>query len=127
MAGCVALLEEREVDGELIVALGGPPAGWALIGEPGGPPYWLRVWATRGLLHAWGDEASAALRLALADDAWRVREMGATVVARHRLDAFGPIVADLQDDPVPRVRTAAARALARLAAPPRRAQSGSAR
>lgn len=115
------------MDGELIVALGGPPAEWVLTGEPGGPPYWLRVWATRGLLYAWGDEASAVLRLALADDAWRVREMAARVVARYTLEAFGPIVAGLQDDPVPRVRTAAARALARLAAPHRRAQRGSAR
>lgn len=117
IAGCVALLEGREADPALIVALGGPPAEWVVTGEPGGPAYWFRVWATRGLLHVWGDQALPALRLALRDDAWRVREMAAKVVARRRLEAARPLVANLQDDPVPRVRAAATRALDRRAEP----------
>jgi len=52
---------------------------------------------------------------ALHDDAWRVREMALKVVARHRLDETLTAVAGLQEDPVARVRTAASRALFRLA------------
>jgi len=107
-------MEGREADVELIVALGGPPAYWAVSGERGGPRYWLRVWAARGLLWAWDDEALQAVMAALNDDAWRVREMAAKVVARHRLDDALPIVADLRQDPIPRVRAAASRAFVRL-------------
>lgn len=114
VAGCVTLLDGGEVDAELIVALGGPPAYWAVSGERGGPPYWLRVWAARGLLWNWTDEALPAVMAALRDDAWRVREMAAKVVARHQLGDALAIVADLRDDPNPRVRTAASRALVRL-------------
>lgn len=77
--------------------------------------YWLRVWAARGLLWAWDDLAFPCLAHALDDDAWRVREMALKVVARHKLDEALTAVVDLQDDPVPRVRSAAARALVRLA------------
>ena len=115
VAGCVALLEGRGTDGELIVALGGPPALWAVTGGAEGPRYWRRVWAARGLLWAWDDVAQPAILTALRDDAWRVREMAAKVVAKHRLDAALSSVADLQDDPTPRVRAAASRALKRLA------------
>ena len=76
--------------------------------------YWLRVWAARGLLWAWSDEALPAIVEALADEHWRVREMAAKVVARHRLgDAFDD-VASLAEDPVPRVASAAARAVRNL-------------
>jgi HEAT repeat protein len=68
------------------------------------------------LLWAWDDVAQPAVLTALRDDAWRVREMAAKVVARHRLDAALSCVADLQEDPTPRVRAAAARALMRLTA-----------
>jgi HEAT repeat protein len=51
---------------------------------------------------------------ALDDEAWRVREMAIKVVARHRLSAALTAVAELQQDPVARVRDAASRALARL-------------
>lgn len=116
VAGCVALLTGREVDGELIVALGGPPARWAVTGVEGGPDYWLRVWAARGLLYVWDDSAEAAVVAALGDEAWRVREMAAKVVARHRLGDASPAVAMLADDPVARVRAAAERAVVRLTA-----------
>src|SRR6478672_7223296 len=85
VAGCVDLLNGRPADDDLILALGGPPADWVRTGEPSGPPYWLRVWAGRGLLYAWEDSAEAAVLKALRDDAWRVREMALKVVARHRL------------------------------------------
>ena len=116
VAGCVALLGGDDVDAELILALGGPPARWVVTGEPSGPPYWLRVWALRGLLWAWDDVALEPLEAALHDSAWRVREMALKVVTRHRLEDLLETVADLQDDPVVRVRAAASRALIRLTA-----------
>lgn len=114
VSGCIALLEGRPADPHLIVALGGPPARWALTGEQGGPPYWLRVWAARGLLWTWADEATTAVVVALGDESWRVREMALKVVARHAVGDALPSVAELQDDDVARVRTAAVRALAAL-------------
>mgnify|MGYP006137620203 CR=1 FL=1 len=63
-----------------------PPARWVITGRPSGPHYWLRVWATRGLLWAWDDIALETVGAALDDDAWRVREMAVKVVARHRLE-----------------------------------------
>src|SRR2546423_14588680 len=72
VAGCIALLEGRETDGSLIVVLGGEAAGYVLAGNEGGPNgYWPRVWAARGLLHAWDDQATAAIIAATGDDAWR--------------------------------------------------------
>jgi hypothetical protein len=47
-----------------------------------------------------------------------VRELAAKVVARHRIDDALSAMADLQEDPVPRVRSAAGRALAALTASP---------
>ena len=52
VAGCMGMLEGDDGDADLVLALGGPPARWVVTGEPPGPPYWLRVWATRGLLWA---------------------------------------------------------------------------
>jgi len=116
VAGCVELLTGGETDAQLIVALGGPPAHWVVSGEPSGPPYWLRVWAARGLLWAWDDVAFQAVQAALYDEAWRVREMALKVVARHELEDALSAVVDLQEDPVARVRRAASRALMRLSA-----------
>jgi HEAT repeat protein len=115
VAGCIDLLAGRDADAELILALGGAPARWVVSGEASGPDYWLRVWAARGLLWAWDDAALPSIRAAFRDEAWRVREMALKVVARHRLDDLIEQVAELQDDPVARVRAAASRALIRLA------------
>jgi HEAT repeat protein len=116
VAGCIELLVNADADPELILALGGPPARWVVTGEPPGPGYWLRVWALRGLLWAWDDAAVAAVKAALHDEAWRVREMALKVVARHRIEDAVTTAADLRDDPNVRVRAAASRALIRLAA-----------
>lgn len=114
-SGCIDVLEAREVDDGLVLALGGAPAEYVLEGHEGGKGgYWPRVWAARGLLHAWDDRATAAIIRAAADDAWRVREMAAKVVARHRIDDALNAMVDLQDDKVPRVRSAAGRAVATL-------------
>lgn len=109
--GCVALILGGQTDSRLLWVLGGPTTRWAL---ESGPAYWFRVWGARGLLWAWDDSALPALRVALADEAWRVREMAAKIVARHLVGDALTEVAALRDDPVPRVRAAASRAVARL-------------
>ena len=126
IAGCVALLGGRadDVDDGLITALGGEPAGPVLDGAEGGRSgYWPRVWAARGLLHAFedraadGDDAAVeAIIGATRDPAWRVREMAAKVVARHRVGRALDAVARVRDDPVARVRAAAERAVVALTA-----------
>ena len=95
----------------MILALGGPPARWAVSGATPGPDYWLRVWALRGLLWVWLPEATAAVVVALADEAWRVRETAVKVAARHQVDEALERLLSLAEDPVPRVRTGAARAV----------------
>lgn len=57
-----------------------------------------------------------AVLAALGDDAWRVREMAAKVIAKRRLGEALPAVAALRADPVPRVRAAATRATVVLTA-----------
>lgn len=117
MAGCVALLRGQEVDDALVVALGGPLSQVVLDDDPRGVhQYWRRVWGARGLLHCYQDQAEAAVIEGLADEHWRVREMSAKVIARYRIGAALGRVAELRDDPVPRVRAAAARAAVTLTA-----------
>ena len=118
VAGCIDLLHGRQdTDDALLIALAGPAAQAVLDGSAGGREgYWPRVWAARGLLYAWDDRATAVIIRAAADDAWRVREMAARVIARHRVaDAF-PAVSQLRTDPVHRVRAAAERAVVLLTA-----------
>ena len=117
VAGCISLLDAQGGDEALIIALGGEAAGYVLSGGEGGPGgYWPRVWAARGLLHAWSDAATPAVIRATSDDAWRVREMAAKVIAKHKVgDALDSVVA-LSDDRVPRVRAAASRAVMTLSA-----------
>lgn len=115
--GCVATLRGGAVDDDFILALGGP-AGQNVIHD--GPAqrhqYWRRVWGARGLLYAYDDRAADAIVVALGDEHWRVREMAAKVIARHKIGAALPAVAELQADPVPRVRVAGERALMALTA-----------
>lgn len=112
VAGCIDLLMGQPADDALVAALGGPPASAVAEGVP--QPYWLRVWAARGLMWAWDEAALPAITHALTDDHWRVRETAAKVVARHLLGDALPVVAELRDDPVARVRAAADRAVVRL-------------
>jgi len=117
VAGCIELLSGGDADDELIIALGGEHAVAVL--DTGPAPvhrYWLRVWAARALLYAWDDGALSAVLDATEDEAWRVREMAARVVARRRLGDALAAMGALCQDPVPRVRAAAARALAVLTA-----------
>jgi hypothetical protein len=113
--GCTRLLAGADVDERLVVALGGPHARRVLDHGPDSDQrYWLRVWAARGLLWVWDDDGLEAVRDALGDPAWRVREMAAKVVVRHLLGDLLSVVAELRADPVPRVRAVAGRAVAAL-------------
>lgn len=114
VAGCARLIVAEEADPGLLVALGGPGAEKFLDGRTHQDTYWLRVWGARGLLWAWDDTALDAVKVALVDEAWRVREMAVKVVARNLLGDLLPEVAELRADPVPRVRAAATRAVAVL-------------
>jgi HEAT repeat protein len=117
IAGCVALLRGQDVDDNLIIALGGPAARVVLDDGPRQRnQYWRRVWGARGLLYAFDEQATEAIVAALGDEHWRVREMAAKVIAKHKIGAALAPVADLRDDPVPRVRTAAERAVVVLTA-----------
>jgi hypothetical protein len=109
VAGCVDLLARRETDPALVIALGGPGAPRVIAGED--KQYWLRVWAARGLLWAWDEIAVTAVTAALGDDHWRVREMACKVIARHHVGDALTDAAGLRQDPVPRVRAAALRAV----------------
>lgn len=114
---CVALLSGAAVDDDLVLAVAGVQ-GAAALEARGYKEYWLRVWGARGFLYVWDDGALPALIAAVDDDEWRVREMVAKVVAKRLLDDAAGAVAPLCDDPVPRVRAAAERALRRLATGP---------
>ena len=116
IAGCRALVRGEQVDPDLLVALGGPAAGKFLDGAAHADTYWLQVWGARGLLWVWDDAALPDVVLAIRDPAWRVREMGLKVVARHVLADLVSEVAGARRDPAPRVRQAADRALAVLTA-----------
>lgn len=115
---CVDILRGGEIDEDTLVALAGPSAEAVLRGEAGGlAGYWPKVWAARGLLYAWDESAAAAATALLAgtlDASWRVREMCAKVVARHRVEDALAAMTVLTSDPNARVRRAADRALIRL-------------
>ncbi|MCP2328865.1 hypothetical protein HDA40_007372 [Hamadaea flava] len=113
LADCLALLR-GETDLRLLRSVAGRGADKYFDGAEHEDTYWFRVWAMRGLLWSWDDSATNAVVGAFGDEAWRVREMAAKVVARHLVAEAGPAVAELRDDPVPRVRAAAERAVARL-------------
>jgi hypothetical protein len=122
VAGCVELVGGGDADPALVRALGGPGADAFIDGSTRADLYWLRGWGARGLLWALdGDSAGSsavvgAVRRALGDEHWRVREMALKVVARHELGDVMPAVVGLRDDPVPRVRSAAARTVTILTA-----------
>jgi HEAT repeat protein len=111
VAGCVRLVQGQDVDGALVMALGGPAAGKFLDGRPHMDRYWLRVWGLRGLLWAWEETAAPAVQMALTDPSWRVREMAAKVAGKRLIGDTITAVAQLRDDPVARVRTVAERAV----------------
>jgi hypothetical protein len=113
VAGCLALLDGG-LDETLLRSLAGEGAEKFFDGREHDDTYWFRVWAMRGLLWAWDPSATGAVCRAFDDEAWRVREMAAKVAARHLVGAATDRLAALREDPVPRVRAAAERALVRI-------------
>ena len=108
---CVAIVGGRQANDDFLRVIGGPSAENVLQGRDGGlDGYWPRVWAARGLLHIWDDVATGAIIDATTHEAWRVREMAAKVIARHRVWPAIDAVVILLDDENARVRTAAFRA-----------------
>lgn len=107
---CADMLTGGDPDPELLGYLSTAPSGaaptWGL------EPNWYPVWAVRGLLYAWDPAAEPAVVRALASEAWRVREMAAKVCLVREIGVAGDTLAELIEDPVPRVRIAAARAVA---------------
>lgn len=96
---------------DVLLYLGGAHAQAMIEGRSRMDDYWFRVWAARSLLYVWDPSVTSAVVAALSDDAWRVREMAAKVCLRRELGEAGDALAILLDDPVPRVRAAACRAL----------------
>ena len=108
---CIAILNGHSFDDHFLRVLGGPGADTVLDDRAGGVHgYWPRVWAARGLLHVWDDVATDAIIDATTNDSWRVREMSAKVIARHRVKPAIDAVVTLLDDDNARVRAAASRA-----------------
>ena len=103
-----ALLAGANEGEEFLLWVGGQHAQGILDGAPA--LYWPEVWGARALLYAWGEVAAAPVRLGLANQAWRVREMCGRVVIEHRLPFAAELVPLLTDE-VARVRVVAARAL----------------
>ncbi len=110
----IALLAGFNVGEEFLLYVGGTHAQGILDGAP--PLYWPEVWGARALLTVWSDDALTAVRAGLTNQAWRVREMSARVVAARSLEVADDIRPLLTDDN-PRVRAAAARALGEVGAP----------
>lgn len=100
---CVRLIQGQEAGDDPDLAWLGGTEDWL--------PYWRRVWGARGLLYVWDGSAVDAVATALADEHWRVREMGLKVVRAHTLGELTGEVADLREDDNARVRAAAERAL----------------
>jgi hypothetical protein len=111
IARSTALIAGLNAGDEFLLAVGGRHAQGILDGAP--PLYWPEVWGARTFLYVWNDSAIPAVLAALGNQAWRVREMSAKVVARRKLP-FPAEVAALATDEVARVRAQAARALAEI-------------
>lgn len=117
VARCIRLIDGDGADDAFLMAISCGAARDVLEEREGGRRgYWPRVWGTRALLYAWDVAAEPAVVRATRDPHWRVREMAAKVIASRLLYDGLEAAASLREDPVPRVRAAAERALAALLA-----------
>lgn len=99
---------------DFLRVVGGEHAEGILSGAPA--LYWPELWGARALLYVWDDTADAAVAAVvsgLENRSWRVREMSIRVAAARALVAARDLTA-LTRDENPRVRAAAARAIAVL-------------
>lgn len=104
----LSLLAGNNEGGDFLLFVGGEHARGILDGAP--VLYWPELWGLRALLYVWSESATPAVIGTLDNPAWRVREMGARVVAARDLPAASELAGLISDD-VSRVRVAAARAL----------------
>jgi hypothetical protein len=111
VARATALIAGLNAGEEFLLSVGGRHAQGILDGAPA--LYWPEVWGARTFLYVWQDSAIPAVLAGLGNQAWRVREMSAKVVARREL-AYPAEVALLAEDEVARVRAQAARALGEI-------------
>ncbi|MGO2745747.1 HEAT repeat domain-containing protein [Microbacterium sp.] len=109
----LSLMAGNNEGADFLLFVGGEHAQGILDGAP--VLYWPELWGLRALLYVWNDSAAAAVIRTLDNPAWRVREMGARVVAARDLPAASELAQLLTDD-VPRVRVAAARAMGAVGA-----------
>lgn len=107
------LIKGYDEGDDLLLFVGGDHAQGILDGAP--VLYWPELWGTRALLYVWDESAAPAVIGTLGNPAWRVREMGARVVAAHELPATSEL-AGLLGDSVARVRSAAAKSLGTVGA-----------
>jgi hypothetical protein len=117
-AMAVGLLRARNEGADILLYLGGRHAQGVLDGAPA--LYWPELWGARGLGYVWGEgeaaeAATSAIIAGLGNQAWRVREMCAKVCATRVIGDPAALSALLTDE-VPRVRSAATRALAEVGA-----------
>lgn len=112
---CIAVLVRAEAADGFLLVIGGPGAHTVLDGREGGVAgYWPKAWALRALLYAWQDRAAPAVLDAITDPSWRVRELAARVIGRHRIDAGLDALMSLVGDPIARVRRAGVKAREQL-------------
>lgn len=104
----LGLLDGQNEGTDFLLFVGGEHAQGILNGAP--VLYWPELWGLRALQYVWDDTAIAPVLKAVANPAWRVREMAARVIATRGLPAVDELLV-LAKDATPRVRTAAARAL----------------
>lgn len=114
VARALGLMAGKNEGVDFLLYVGGEHAQGVLDGAP--VLFWPELWGLRTLLYVWDDSAIAATIHSLNDPAWRVREMGARVIAARGLPAVAELTEALSDG-VPRVRVAAARAIAAVGSP----------
>lgn len=107
----IGLLEGRNEGEEVLLYVGGRHAQGLLDGAPA--LYWPELWGARALLHVWDDSAVPAVIRGVDNRAWRVREMCLKVCAERGIGDESAITRRTTDEN-PRVRAAAARALAKV-------------
>lgn len=109
----VALVGGYNAGNDFLLYVGGRHAQGILDGAP--VLYWPELWGVRALLYVWDAAATDAVKAALTNQAWRVREMATRVAAARTLEVT-PALVELLSDEVARVRAASARALGAVGA-----------
>ncbi|SDS86220.1 HEAT repeat domain-containing protein [Microterricola viridarii] len=104
----IALLRGKNAGKDFLLYAGGRHALGILDGAPA--LYWPELWGARALLHVWDEQAAPYVVVGLGNQAWRIREMCARVVALRELQVADKLVR-LTTDENPRVRAAALHAL----------------